>query len=295
MSLKHTIKLINKHPITSNAKVKAYFRVLRWQIAQAILRRPIIMPFVNNSVLLVEKGMTGATGNIYLGLHEFYDMGFLLHYLKSEDSFFDVGANIGAYTVLASKVCGAKSHAFEPSKFTFERLSNNVFLNRINHLVTTHNLGISSKKEIVNFSKGFDTVNHITSEEMEYTEKIQTISLDELISSGVTVPNLIKIDVEGFEHNVIKGASKLLDNKKLNAVIIELNGAGTRYGFSEDSIHQTFLKHNFNPYEYDPFSKGFTKLTGRNKSDNTLYIRNIGLARKKVGASASYSIMMTNF
>jgi thymidylate synthase len=63
--------------------------------------------------------MTGATGNIYAGLHEFEDMAFLLHLLRSEDMFADVGSNIGSYTILASGVVGAKSVAFEPVPSTY--------------------------------------------------------------------------------------------------------------------------------------------------------------------------------
>lgn len=52
--------------------------------------------------------MTGATGNIYVGLHEFEDMAFLLHVLRRTDLFVDVGANIGSYTILAGGAAGAK-------------------------------------------------------------------------------------------------------------------------------------------------------------------------------------------
>jgi hypothetical protein len=54
------------------------------------------------------------TGNLYAGLHEFSEMGFLLHLLRQNDLFVDVGANLGSYTVLASAVCQARNIAFEP-------------------------------------------------------------------------------------------------------------------------------------------------------------------------------------
>ncbi|MDB9775838.1 FkbM family methyltransferase [Vicingaceae bacterium] len=293
MSLRHSIKLINKHPLTSQKQFKTYLRIIKWQLAQAILRQPMVMPFVNDSILLVEKGMTGATGNIYFGLHEFNDMGFLLHFLNEEDVFFDVGANIGSYTVLSSKVCGAKSFSFEPSKITYERLSNNIFLNRIDTLVTPFNLGVSEKSETLNFSTGFDTVNHVTAKEMEYTEKIDTISLNEVCKTNNVIPNLLKIDVEGFEFKVIAGASELLGSDQLNAIIIELNGSGPRYGFNEDEIHNTLTQYNYSPYFYNPISKCFHRLEKQNKIDNTLYIKNIEIAKKKVSDSKSYKIMNT--
>ena len=52
--------------------------------------------------------------NIYRGLFEYEDMLFLLHALRPENIFVDVGANVGAYTILSSKVVNAKSVAFEP-------------------------------------------------------------------------------------------------------------------------------------------------------------------------------------
>lgn len=293
MSLKHTIKLINKHPLTSHQQFKTYLRIIKWQLAQAILRQPMVMPFVNDSILLVEKGMTGATGNIYFGLHEFNDMGFLLHFLSKDDVFFDVGANIGVYTVLASKVCGAKSISFEPSKITYERLSNNVFLNRIDKLVTPFNLGVSSKSETLNFSKGFDTVNHVTSKEMEYTEKIDTISLNEVCKANNVIPTFMKVDVEGFEQQVIQGSSDFLNDKKLQAIIIELNGSGNRYGYDEEKIHITLTEAGFQACSYDPFKRKITTQSCKNNKDNTIYIKDIEEASIKVNKSESYTISST--
>ena len=91
--------------------------------------------------------MTGATGNIYTGLHEFQEMSFLLHMLRHDDLFVDVGANIGSYTVLASAVIGAKSISIEPIPNAFRNLMQNIILNDIKVRVTAHNMGSIVKKE----------------------------------------------------------------------------------------------------------------------------------------------------
>ena len=65
------------------------------------MRTPVVVNYINDSRLLVQTGMTGATGNIYTGLHEFEDMGFALHFLQEGDYFIDLGVNVGSYTVLA--------------------------------------------------------------------------------------------------------------------------------------------------------------------------------------------------
>ena len=62
------------------------------------------------------------TGNIYCGLAEFADMAFVLHVLRAGDLFVDIGANAGAYTLLASSVAGAKTTCFEPVPATYARL-----------------------------------------------------------------------------------------------------------------------------------------------------------------------------
>ena len=73
-------------------------------------------------MLIANAGMAGATGNIYVGLREFEDMAFLLHLLRPDDLFVDVGANIGSFTVLASGAVGARSLAIEPIERTFNIL-----------------------------------------------------------------------------------------------------------------------------------------------------------------------------
>ncbi len=104
----HILKFVSSHPLTRDHKLKAYFRVLNWQL-RSRLSSEICMPWIAGTKLVVKRGMTGATGNIYAGLHEFADMSFLLHFLRPNDLFVDVGANVGSYTVLASGVCKARS------------------------------------------------------------------------------------------------------------------------------------------------------------------------------------------
>ena len=67
-----------------------------------MLNRKIIVPWVGDSRFITGSGETGLTGNIYVGFHEYEEMLFLLHALQPTDTFVDVGANVGEYTILAS-------------------------------------------------------------------------------------------------------------------------------------------------------------------------------------------------
>ena len=92
-SFLRTWQFISKHPLASRNRKLAIANWLKWQISSSILKMPAIFPWINQSKLVAERGMTGATGNIYAGLHEFNDMAFCLHLLRSGDLFVDVGAS----------------------------------------------------------------------------------------------------------------------------------------------------------------------------------------------------------
>ena len=207
----NTLKFILDHPVTRNHKWAAFRRFAGWQIQSRTFRRPVVYPFIENSKLIIEGGMTGATGNIYTGLHEFEDMMFLLHFLRPEDVFADVGANIGSYTILSSAVAGAKTVAFEPVPSTFLRLKNNVAVNNVEALVQLYNAGVGKEKGELNFTSGFDTMNHVVTGDLDGvsdTIRVKILKLDDLLTDNI--PSLIKIDTEGFEMSVLEGATSTL-------------------------------------------------------------------------------------
>jgi len=72
---------------------------------------------------------------------------------------------------------------------------------------------------------------------------------------------------------------------------MDLNGSGTRYGFSEDAIVATMKRYGFDTYDYDPFSKSLTSMNGgRHAEANTLFIRDADRARARVRAAKPVSI-----
>ncbi|WP_205529773.1 FkbM family methyltransferase [Pedobacter chitinilyticus] len=253
----------------------------------------MIKPFIGNVNFYAKKRLTGITGNIYVGLHEFNDMGFLLHFLREEDLFFDIGANVGSYTLLASGHVGAKTIAFEPIPHTFEILSKNVSLNRLESKVTLCNKALGSKIGIIEFTSNLDTVNHVISNDEDKNDviNVEVSILDEFIESD---PILLKIDVEGFETEVIKGGKKVLENKRLKAIIIELNGSGNRYNYKEEDIHNYFISMGFTPYLYDPLKREFKQASAFG-AFNTIYIRDIDFVKNRCNSAKIVTILGISF
>jgi len=289
-NLFNILKFIFSHPLSSRNKWAALKRFVIWQGGSRIIAAPIVFPFVASSKLIVEKGMTGATGNIYAGLHEFEDMAFTLHSLRPGDVFLDVGANIGSYTILASAVAGASTIALEPVPSTFTHLKNNVSINNIENLVTLRNSGAGARNATLKFTRNHDTVNHVVSEgeEERDTVEVPVLTVNEICAQRI--PFLIKIDVEGFEMEVLRGASEILSNNNLQALIIELNGSCQRYGVKEEEIHELILGYGFQPYQYKPFDRRLVPLTGFTYG-NTLYIRNKELVVEKLTSSPKYKVL----
>jgi FkbM family methyltransferase len=288
----NTLKFIVNHPLNRSQRLSAILNWLKWQIGSRLVSGPVAVPFVNNSRLLVSPGMTGATGNIYCGLHEFEDMAFVLHFLRFEDLFVDVGANIGAYTVCASAAVGAKSLAIEPIPETFSHLAENVRLNSIDGLVDLRNIGVADKPGELSFTFGLDTVNHVVNESADFgaaTTSIEVETLDSLLSDRK--PLLIKLDVEGYETSVIEGAETTLGDSSLSAVIMELNGSGKRYGFDEGALHKRMLDYGFSTFAYSPFDRGLISLDrAKSTSGNTLYIKNIKFVKDRVATAPQFHV-----
>jgi FkbM family methyltransferase len=248
------LKFLWFHPLNRNDRLVSLWRVISLQIASRIINGPIMLPFVNGTYLLTSHGMTGATGEWYCGLREYEDMGFLLHVLQPGDLFVDVGANIGSYSILAGSCQGVNVLAFEPIPSTFYWLQKNIKINALDNQVSAINIGLAEQKDTINFSLNLDILNHILlkNEKNFPSIEIDVQTLDNVLKEKN--PTVIKIDVEGYESQVLAGAQNIINNPSLIAVIVELNGSGKRYGKDDNDIHKLLIRKGFDSYQYDPTS-----------------------------------------
>ena len=141
---------------------------------------------------------------IALGKYEEYETSNFLKQLKPEMVVVDVGANIGYYTLLAAKVV-KKVYAIEPDKECFEILKKNVEENGLKNVVLI-NKAIGNKNEKVRIEKNEN--NFGDSKIGKNGEEIECVRLDDLIKEKI---DLLKIDVQGFEPQVVEGGKKLIE------------------------------------------------------------------------------------
>jgi len=235
--------------------------------------------------------MDSKRADVAVGLFEFQDMGFVLHALRGDSLFVDVGANVGFYSILAGGVVGGSCVALEPVPQTFERLRENLELNDLHDIVRAQNLGVGSQPGTLRFTSTGGANNHVLASDSEDSSIPVTVtSLDDLLADEEDGPTIIKIDVEGWEAEVIRGAAEVLDRSDPMALIIELCD-GERYGFDEDEIDESLRAYGFAPVIYNPLERHLEEFGGRRMGKNTIYVNEFDFFADRIESSKSYSIL----
>jgi FkbM family methyltransferase len=260
-SLRNLACFFATHPLTRHAPLRAWARFASWQLKSRI-KGEVLFPWVGGQRLAIQHGMTGATGNIYVGLHEFVDMMLLLHFLREDDLFLDIGANVGSYTVLASGVCRAKTWAFEPDPNTLQHLKRNIAINTLEALVTVSECALGAKQDEVRFTVGLDTVNKVATANYRNVRMVRQKRLDTLI--GNFQPIMIKVDVEGAEEDVLRGAAMLLASPCLKCIELETVTTASAHILHENQFEKAY---------YDPFIRRLDRRSVGLSSSNCLFVR----------------------
>jgi FkbM family methyltransferase len=168
----------------------------------------------------------------------------------------------------------------------------NIYLNRLVDHVKPLNVAVGEKARELEMMADQDTVNRVVSEGVYSGKKVivPVVTIDETLAGRV--PKLIKIDVEGFETQVIRGATRTLENPKLQAVLMELNGSGEAYGFDEKKIHNNMLKLGFQQCAYDSLTRSLQVSNDRSwYTGNNLYVRDPNLVQALLTSAKSYSVI----
>lgn len=265
-------KMIKKHPISGASPLSGISRYLYFNILQSIFPKPRVYNWINKLKFYAEKGDAGIVGNIYYKLMDYEESMFLIDHLKEEDLFIDVGANLGHYSLLASGICKAKVIAIEPIERTFNKLSKNVELNNLSDKVSIIKCGVGDKEETLSFTTNRSVMNRVANKGEKNTVEVEVKTLNNLLKG--LHPTFIKIDVEGFELKVIKGANEIFDNPSLKYLLVEFNGSGNNYNLNDEDVYNLILSYNFTPINYNPKLKRieFRESYNQNKF-NTLFIK----------------------
>ncbi len=217
---------------------------------------------------------------IYMNHYERNNLKYIIDLLKPGDVFFDVGANVGAYTLPAAKKLGTGKniYSFEPEPGNFRRLDHNCSMNNFSKNVNRFPFAVSAVDGKANLyqSEKIHSGWHSLSEFKDIsTGKIEvtTIKLDGFIEKHkIKKIDLIKIDVEANEFEVLEGCADSLKANIFKIVFIEFNGP--RLFEKNKTFHD--LINTFREFNYFPqrLNMELVKLLLNNEVDQNAICEN---------------------
>jgi len=263
------LRNVVNHPLNRGSKVRVAFDYAASQLAARFVHSDVCVPFPNGTRLMISPQMKGAAHFINPGLCEFEDMCFVMHLLRPGELFVDVGANVGAYTVLASGVAKARTIAFEPGPLAFSYLAANVRLNVIESLAQPVQAAVGAEEGTLRLTDNLGTENYVDPNAISGVD-VAVTTLDKALENEA--PVLMKIDVEGFETKLFEGAKTTVARTSLKAMIVERAGNASRYGFDEAALHRDIAAKGFQACRYLPLERRLEKLD-RDVMGNIIYVK----------------------
>ncbi len=276
MSL-NIIHFLKEHPSSKGQFLRLVLRYVLWQITYRIFDGLFIFKWINDSVLIMRPHEHMVTHTYYTGVDEDVEMKFILRYCDNNDILVDVGGNAGLYTVLASKVKGMQVIVYEPIRETYNRLMANININNIGHKVIARNIGLSDSIGVLRFTNSHDATNHVVCDGTDAgaTESVSVNLLDSDLSEHKVRPTIMKIDVEGFELPVLRGAAQLLSSLDLKVIIIELNSSGEKFGYTDSDVISFISSFGFTMCNYDPNINCVKVSDGKITRQNMIFVRSV--------------------
>lgn len=152
-------------------------------------------------------------------------------YMQPSDTFYDIGANVGAYSLVAFAIAGGhgRIYSFEPGFATFNALCRNIFLNASSEKIVPLQVALASTTRTYQFNYthlGSGHAMHTLGDQKtsSWAHQILGFSLDDFIQQfHIPPPSLMKIDVDGGELDVLTGARSTLLLPSLRSVLVEVD------------------------------------------------------------------------
>jgi FkbM family methyltransferase len=274
--IKHQLTLLFESEYNKKNSVYALYRFAYWNICK-LLKKDF------HATLWTYKFKFWITShqsywlykNYYLDTHEFSIIKALT---KPGDVIFDIGANIGIYSLWFSKCINDTGliYSFEPDDTNINRLKYAISLNSLKSIIP-NNLALSNTVGEAKFSTGLDEQNSLINGYSPLTDQyriVHTCTIDQFCADNkIEEINYMKIDVEGAEWFVLNGAENMLANKKIKVIQLEINHQLLKFNIKVDNLHQYMLGFGYNLYRLksDFISVDLEKENLINEDSNNYY------------------------
>lgn len=247
-------RFVLDHPANASCRGRALGRTVLWQAFKRLTGRSYDWRHPRGYRLRVPPDSPPASLALYTGGYPDWDeMRLLERVLRPGDTFVDIGANVGVWTLLAASLVGPTGHvdAFEPGPTARSRLLANLDINSFRARVEVHAEALSDSAGHVDFVSDQDAQNRIRSDSDSSNSciRVPTVRFDEVLAGRH--PFAAKIDVEGAERLVLEGARRALTEARPALWVLEVNSSLRRYQASESDLEELFAQHGYDLGCYD--------------------------------------------
>jgi FkbM family methyltransferase len=248
---------------------RAVARHFSWQVRKILRQFPFEQRISESRIIAAHRDCGVSALINSQGLYNYNNMSWLKELTARGGTFFDIGANIGAFTLVASEQHSCQVLAFEPHPETFRRLERNIELNgRTN--ARAFNLALSNQTGDAVLTEGADSSTNRVAAPGHAGVAIQCVRADQFCREHHVRPTLVKIDVEGFELEVLEGFGDMLGD--VGVVLVEINGLSDARGAGSGRIHDLLVARGLRgPYQCEFDHRRLRQWTG-NTAEDPLYV-----------------------
>jgi FkbM family methyltransferase len=253
-----SLKQLYTHPYNIQYPIFALFRFVVWKLFKLFRLKNFKVKVWGNRFLYIDYDSFQSMWIMYNWIVDWEEFHLIENYLTNEDIVFDIGTNMGFYTIWMSKFCNVngKIHCFEPDCKNFRRLNRNIIINHLQNVTQINQCAVSDYNGHVNFTEGKDGENHIVNSGSQSTVKVKSIRLDDyVLLHKILQIAYMKIDVEGFELSVLKGSIELLKNKKIDIIQLEINGQLINSYTDVKELIDLLEFYNYSLYQFNVYSR----------------------------------------
>jgi FkbM family methyltransferase len=184
-----------------------------------------------------------------------------LNKIKQNEILWDIGANIGIYSLYASKIRNAKVVCFEPMSNSYNTLIKNIEINALNKKILAYPVALGAVNEpgfsIYESNHSASARHVITNNNIQLRKKFESIIiLKPNFFKKLPKPTHIKIDTDGNEINILNNLNKILMSKYVKEICLEIE-QDSNFENNKTIIKKFLKKFNFENYDYEKLSIGF--------------------------------------
>ena len=272
-----SIKQLYSAPFNKIYPFFAIYRFTLWKFIRIFRVRNYSYSLWENKKIILNYNNHQSSWIMYNYWVDWEEFNLIKDIIQSDDIVFEIGANMGFYTIWMSKFISnsGRIHSFEPDEKSYSRLIENIRVNHIQGYVISNKVAIADEVKLVKFTKGMDGENHILNKTGPDYEILPCTTIDQyVVDHTISKIKYLKIDIEGFELHALLGANKTLKSGKIDILQLEINSQIQNSGSTINGLLTYIEEVGYRLCSYDPEYKKLFPINYSTTRENYFMVKN---------------------